>query len=475
MLESVRNNIERSRLLEPGETVVVGISGGNDSTALLHILWALNSHYQYGWKLHAVHLNHGFRGEEAGRDADYAGELCQSLGVSFHLFERSIPDVMKETGMGAQEASRAVRYDLYKQVALRTGAAKVAVAHHADDQVETVLFRLLRGTRLSGLTGMPARRWLVEGQVELIRPLLHVSRAELERYCEENALFPREDSSNRSRKYARNLIRLEVMPLLEQVNERYREHILSLSKAVQEDEAYLQKQSRDQLKAVVIKQKKGDVTIDADKFQSCDVALQRRMITLILSYLSSQIEWSSQHVEAVLRMIEGNRPSAELDLPGAVTVARAYRQVRFQTNGQKLYRQIFCYQLAVPGTTLITESGAAVHTFYRDGPIDWARIPDHAAAFDADRLPGPLCVRNRKQGDRMPLWGTAGSKKLKELLIDAKVPQKWRDRLPILTAGDQVIWVPGIRRSAIAPVSERTKRVLYVEVEFGEEWREVLT
>ncbi|MEJ8546181.1 tRNA lysidine(34) synthetase TilS [Brevibacillus borstelensis] len=474
MLESVRNNIENSKLAERGETIVVGISGGNDSTALLHILWALNSHYQYGWKLHAVHLNHGFRGEEARRDADYAEELCRFLGVTFHLFERSIPDVMKQTGAGAQEASRAVRYELYKQIALRTGAAKVAVAHHADDQVETVLFRLLRGTRLSGLAGMPVRRWLVDGSVELIRPLLHLRRAELERYCRENGLSPREDSSNRSRKYARNLIRLDIMPLLEQVNERYSEHILSLAAAVREDEACLQKLSEDRLKAVVIKQKNGDVTIDADKFQSCDVALQRRMITLILSYLSSQIEWSSQHVEAVLRMIEGNRPSAELDLPGGITAARMYGRVRFQTDGQKRHSPIFCYQLAVPGTTVITESGAAVHTFYRDGPIDWERIPDHAAVFDADRLPGPLCVRNRKQGDRMPLWGAAGSKKLKELLIDAKVPQKWRDRLPLLTAGDEVVWVPGIRRSAIAPVSERTKRVLYVEVEFGEEWREVL-
>ncbi|USG65931.1 tRNA lysidine(34) synthetase TilS [Brevibacillus ruminantium] len=474
MLESVRNNIESQHLLGPGESIVVGISGGNDSTALLHILWALNSHYQYGWTLHAVHLNHGFRGEEAKEDAKYAEELCRELGIAFHLFERSIPEVMKETGMGPQEASRAVRYDLYKQVALKVKASKIAVAHHADDQVETILFRLVRGTRLSGLAGMPARRWLVENQVELVRPLLSVSRAELEQYCRDAGLSPREDSSNRSRKYARNLIRLEVMPLLGQINERYAEHILSLSRAAQEDEAYLQKQSRERLEAVILEQKPGKVAIDADKFQSCDVALQRRMITLILNYLSRQIEWSSQHVEAVLHMIEGIRPSAELNFPSGISVVRVYGQVRFQMEEEQLHSSFFCYKLAVPGMTLVPESGASVHMFYRDGPIDWARLPDDAAVFDADRLPGPLFVRSRKSGDRMTLWGTAGSKKLKDLLIDAKVPQRWRDKMPIVTAGDQVVWVPGIRRSAIAPVNEWTKRVLYVEVEFGEEWREVL-
>lgn len=474
MLESVRTNIEQHRLLEPGASIVVGLSGGNDSTALLHILWALNSHYQYGWTLHAVHLNHGFRGEEAREDARYAKELCASLGVAFHLYERDIPEVMKQTGMGPQEASRAVRYAIFEQVAREVGASRIAVAHHADDQIETILFRLIRGARLSGLGGMPARRWLVEGEIELVRPLLPVSRSELERYCREHGLAPREDSSNLSRKYARNLIRLEVMPLLRQINERYGEHILSLSASVREDEAYLQKLSRERLEEAVIRQKKGDVTIDRDKFQSCDVALQRRMITLILNYLSRQIEWSSHHVEAVLHMIEGSRPSAELNLPGGVSAAREYGQVRFRLDGQTRHRQCFCYRLAVPGITLVPESGASVHTYYRDGPIDWEKLPDDTAVFDADRLPGPLCIRSRKPGDRMPLWGTAGSKKLKDLLIDAKVPQRWRDRLPILTAGEQVIWVPGIRRSAVAPVDQGTKRVLYVEVEFGEEWREVL-
>jgi tRNA(Ile)-lysidine synthase len=474
MLESVRKQIETERLLLPDETIVVGISGGNDSTALLHILWTLNQHYHYEWQLHAVHLNHCFRGEESRQDARYVKEFCTRLGVPCHLFERDVPAYMEETGLGAQEASREIRYRLFQQVAEREGATKVVLAHHADDQVETILFRLLRGTRLSGLSGMPRRRWLVPERIEIVRPLLHVSRGQLEQYCRDNRLSPREDSSNRSRKYKRNLLRLDVIPLLEQINERYREHILSLAKAAGEDEAYLMSQSGETLKQVILERQGNKIIISRDKFQSCDVALQRRMITLILSYLSSRTEWSSQHVEAVLRMMEGNRPSATLHMPEGLVVTRSYERICFGRDGQALEIDGFCYEVAVPGTTWIAESKVALHTSYRVPPVDWGNLPKHAAVFDADRLAGTLFVRNRIPGDRVTVFGSGGTKKLKELLIDAKVPKAWRDRLPVVVAGDEVIWVPGVRRSAAAAVNEQTRRVLYVEAEFGEEWQEVM-
>jgi tRNA(Ile)-lysidine synthase len=474
MLASVRNEIEQYELLLPGETVVIGLSGGNDSTALLHILAGLNQHYQYDWKLHAVHLNHGFRGEEARQDALYAEGLCQQLGVAFHGFEQNVPAYMEETGMGAQEASRELRYRLYREVAKKVHATKVALAHHADDQVETILFRMIRGTRLHGLAGMPKRRQLEEtDHVELIRPLLHKTREELERYCRDHGLQPREDSSNSSRKYKRNLLRLEVIPLLEEVNSRYREHILQAAEAIRQDESLLERLAREQLKLLIIGQKTDWIGIDNDKFQSCDVALQRRMITLILSYLSKQTEWSSQHVETVLYMSRGMRPSTELHLPKNLVVNRVYGQIHFRCNGRAEHIHTYRYKLAVPGVTWIAEGKAAVHTSYLNGPVDWELFLDNEALFDADCLPDTLYVRNRKPGDRLTTFGMQAEKKLKELLIDAKVPRAWRDKLPLLTADDQVIWVPGVRRSAVAPIHERTRRFLYVRVEFGEDWQEV--
>lgn len=475
MLASVHNEIEASGLLLPGETIVVGVSGGNDSTALLHILASLNKQYQYGWKLHAVHLNHGFRGEEARLDAQYAEALCSELGVVFHLFAYDVPSYMKKTGKGSQEASRELRYRFYREVGSAHGASKLALAHHADDQVETILFRLVRGSRLQGLTGMPQRRMLEDSEMELVRPLLHKTRQELEAYCQENRLVPREDSSNRSRKYKRNLLRLDVMPLLAEVNERYREHILDLARAISQDEAFLTRLARERLDEATIEKKQEAFMIDKDKFQTCDVALQRRMITLILSYLSKHTEWSSQHVETVLHMLGGSRPSAELHLPDKLVVSRMYGRILFSRRKRQDCIHTYSYELAVPGVTRIDESNATVHISYLEGPMDWGRLPDNEAVFDADQLPGALYLRNRKPGDRLTLFGSADGKKLKDLLIDAKFPRAWRDKLPLLTAGDEVILVPGVRRSAVAPVNEQTRRFLHVRVEFGEDWREVFS
>ncbi|RNB85717.1 tRNA lysidine(34) synthetase TilS [Brevibacillus nitrificans] len=475
MLASVHSEILREKLLLPGETLVVGVSGGNDSSALLHILVALNKNYHYGWKLHAVHLNHCFRGEEARQDAAYAQELCGKLGVTFHLFEFDVPAYMEQTGMGGQEASREIRYGFYRQVAKEQGATKLVLAHHADDQVETILFRFVRGTRMQGLSGMPKRRWLEEGSIELVRPLLHVTRKELESYCEENGLHPREDSSNRSRKYKRNLLRLEVMPLLAEVNERYREHILEAAEAIHQDHAFLERLAIEQLEKVLIVRKPDEIVIDNEPFQNCDVALQRRMITLILDYVSKQTEWSSQHVEAVLHMSGGSRPSAELHLPGQLVVSRVYGRIHFCPKGREERIHMYCYELPVPGKVWIAESEVWVHTNYLERLTDWERLPENEAVFDADRLPGPLFLRNRRPGDRLALFGSGSEKKLKELLIDTKIPRAWRDRLPLLIAGDEVVLVPGVRRSAAAPVDERTKRFLHVRVEFGEDWREVFS
>lgn len=472
MLARVKKHIEEEQLLLAGETMIVGVSGGTDSTALLHILWTLNKQYQYGWKLHVVHLNHSFRGLESEMDAAYVRAVCEEWNIPCHSFVRNVSLYMEEQGLGAQEASRQVRYALYQQVAEEEGASKVVLAHHGDDQVETVLFRMLRGTSIHGLSGIPARRWLVAEKIEVVRPLLFVFRRELEDYCKRVGLHPREDSSNASQKYLRNRIRLEVLPLLEQLNVRYREHIVQLAKAAELDEKYLREASKIALQEVIVQQESNKISITAQQFQSCDLALQRRMIPLILSYLSAGTDWSSHHVEAVLRVIKGDHPSAELHLPDGVFVQRVYERISFTRGSQHAKSAPFCYDLVVPGTTAVWENGTVFHANVLLSAPDISKLPAHAAVFDLDRLTGKLTVRNRRPGDRLTLFGLEGSKKLKELLIDSKVPKVYRDRLPLLLAGDEIIWVPGVRRAAIAAVDEQTTRFLYVAAELVEDWQE---
>ncbi len=472
LLQNVRKQIDTGKLLKPGETVIVAVSGGIDSIALLHILWSLNLRHSYNWRLHVIHLNHGFRGEESKQDAEFVGQFCQSLGVSYELFERDVTGYMKEHHLGAQEAARIVRYKLLEEAARKNGAAKVAVAHHADDQVETILFRLLRGTGLKGLAGIPPRRWLVPNEIEIVRPLLTVYRQELERYAEEQGLRFREDSSNRSRKYARNRLRLDVMPLLASLNPRFKEHLIQLAESARLDDQYLDMVSQEKLGDVIVVKDLNKLVINREKLLKCDLALQRRMITLILSYLSNESEWSSQHVEAVLRIIDGDSPSASVHLPGNVLARRQYAYIQFGKHEQVQPIE-YCYELVVPGTTWIEETGVAIHTSWTSEEMDWSTFSPYAAVFDADRLPGKLVVRNRKSGDRMSLLGLSGRKKLKDILIDAKIPQSWRDKLPVLTAGDDILWLPGVKRSSLALADEQSSRLIYVEVEFGEDWREV--
>jgi len=473
MLARVQKQIEEKQLLTAGETLVIGVSGGTDSTALLHILQSLNKQYQYGWNLHAVHLNHSFRGEESDADAEYVQAICTEWNIPCHSFKRNVSLYMEESGLGSQEASRVLRYELYQQVAEEVGAQKVVLAHHGDDQVETVLFRMLRGTGIHGLAGIPVRRWLVEGKIEVVRPLLGIFRSELEEYCRQAGLSPREDSSNASRKYLRNRLRLDVLPLLEGMNVRYREHILQLAKSAEIDEKYLHIASKKALQQVIVQQESNKIMMAVQPFQSCDLALQRRMINLILSYLSTRTEWSLQHVEAVLRIITGDHPSAELHLPDGVFVQRVYERISFTRGLSSSKPSSYCYDLVVPGTTMVWESGTVFHTRVLLSAPDFDQLPANAAVFDLDRLTGKLMVRNRRAGDRLTLLGSAGSKKLKELLIDCKVPKVYRDRIPLLVAGEEIMWVPGVRRAAYAPVTKHTTRFLYVAAEYGEDWQEV--
>ncbi|MGD8192523.1 tRNA lysidine(34) synthetase TilS [Brevibacillus ginsengisoli] len=478
LLLNVRKQIESLQLLPPGEKIVVAVSGGVDSIVLLHLLWSLNERYQYGWHLYVVHLNHNFRGEESREDARFVGEFCRSIGVECALFERDVTGYMKEHQLGVQEAARLVRYDLLAEEARRIGATKVAVAHHADDQVETILFRLLRGTGMKGLAGMQTRRWLIPDQVEIVRPLLTIYRHELETYLKEQGLPFREDSSNTSRKYVRNRIRLDVIPSLIGINPRVKEHIIQLAQSVRVEAAYLDRVSQAGLEDVIVRKELNKLVINREKFLNYDLALQRRMITLILSYLSNESEWSSQHVETVLRIIDGDSPSGSIHLPDHLAVTRQYEYIHFGRHEQVQVKAAspreYCYDVIVPGTTWVEEAGVAIHTSWVSKEMCRHVASPVSTVFDADRLPDKLVVRNRKAGDRMSWLGLNGHKKLKDLMIDQKIPQALRDTWPVLVAGNNILWLPSVKRSSQALVQEESSRILYVEVEFlGEDWREV--
>lgn len=463
MRERVRETIRRYRLLERGDGVVIGVSGGPDSMALLHLLLALRD--EYDLSLSAVHVHHQLRGAEADADAAFVADWCRAHGVPCRVVRVDVRAHAAQHRLGLQVAARQLRYAALREAAERAGAGKIALGHHADDQVETVLMRLVRGTGIGGLAGIPIAR--AEGSATLIRPLLHVRRAEIEAYCAAHGVPYRLDASNRSRAYLRNRVRLDVVPLLSALNPRFPEAVCQLAEVARAEDAYLEERAREALEGALRRRTADGVVLDRRAFVRLPLALQRRVIKLILSYLCvDEPDRLFAHIEAVRHLAVSDKPAGSHRIAGAWWAETDY-DVLVLRRGEPDSGEgpDFCYSLAVPGETQVPEAGCTIRCRVTDRPLEDGELSPLWAVFDYERLSGPLVVRARRPGDRMTMWGLVGHKKVKDILIDEKVPHRVRRRIPVICAGETILWLPGVRRSAVAPVTAATRRFLYMEVE----------
>jgi tRNA(Ile)-lysidine synthase len=463
----VRLAAERDGLWRPGDTILAAVSGGPDSTALLHLLWRLSG--ECGFALAAAHVNHGFRGEESEREAAFVRRLCEELGVPLDAVEYDLPSYIEETGMNAQAAAREKRYAFLRLAAARRGASRIALAHHADDQAETVLMRLLRGAGTSGIAGMPMKRR--EGNVELIRPLLRISKLELLQYCAREGLVYWEDSSNRKTVYFRNAVRLEILPFLERYNPNVSASLVRLAEISRAEDDYLARETERAMAGSVRRERDG-FAMDRKAFLGLHVALQRRLITLILIYLG--VENGSipfERIDAIREAAaEGSPTSSVIEAGRGVRFLREYDMLRWTKAGAAEGAAGFAYEATEEtGELAVPEAGGRL-VFRRirreagqplPGPEPDSR---RAAMFDEDAVAYPLCVRSRRPGDRMRLSGLNGSKKVQDIFVDGKVARSRRDRIPlVLDAEGRLLWIAGLRRSADAPVTRDTTRILRIE------------
>ncbi|MBO8172694.1 MAG: tRNA lysidine(34) synthetase TilS [Bacillaceae bacterium] len=468
--ERVKNQILRKQLIKPEDRILVAVSGGPDSIALLHILKSLSD--EQGWEVAAAHLNHGFRGEESEADAEYVRSFCQQYDIPLEIRFVDVPKYMKETGRGAQESAREIRYEFLTEIAGRYHMSKIATGHHADDQIETILMRIIRGTGLDGLQGMPEIRKI--GPVEVVRPLLSFRKQELEDYCREHDLNPRRDSSNESVKYTRNKVRLDVLPVLREINPGVDEAVLQLGEIAAEETHFMNREAMHILEKVMEQKDRHKMVINRTVLQEFDIALQRRVCKLILSCLfhnRNQNERTFSLISDILRFIRNPEPSGSIDIPGGY-ISKNYDRVVFSNQERRDKEAVFFeYVLNIPGETVIPETG---HTFHarlaRQLSADFRSQnifqDERAAVFDWDQLEQPLKVRRRMPGDRIQLMNRGGKQKVKDVLINEKVPREQRDHIPVITRGDnRVIWIPGVKRSGEALVSSSTENFLIIEVE----------
>ncbi|MCE2397149.1 tRNA lysidine(34) synthetase TilS [Candidatus Poribacteria bacterium] len=452
--------ITQHQMIQPRETVLVGVSGGVDSLALLYALHTLR--HQLDCQLHVAHLDHGFREDSAG-DAVYVAEQADQLGIPISSIRIDVPQLMWDQKLSAEVAARQARYQFYECISKRIGATKIALGHHRGDQAETVLMNLLRGAGASGLKGiLPVR----EGK--FIRPLLAFSRKEIEDFVAQLGLQPRCDATNYQLNYLRNRVRLELIPALERAyNPNIQSVLNQTAELLQVESDYLEMIAHDAFQACRIESYTPDtVVLDRRLFRQHHLALRRRILRLAVAEVFGEIrDLYFNHFESMLNLIDGEAPNSALDLPNGGAFRRAYNRVLIQKAADS--HPPFEYEVAVPGHTPLPRLDAEMIATVVEHPINCAvadKFPDgkFQAVFDLDRLQLPLMLRQRRDGDRFHPFGMRGTKKLKDLLIDTKIPRQKRGRIPVLMSGDEIIWVVGYRTSEPFKIRAETRRRLYL-------------
>lgn len=451
--------IHKFNMLSPEDLVLVGVSGGPDSVALLHVLWSMREELQIS--LAVAHLNHMFRGEEARTDARMVEELAATLGLPVYVEQFDVPAYRERTGMSAQEAARKVRYQFFEHLARQLEASRVALGHHADDQAETILLNFLRGSGLSGLKGIPPIRH------PYIRPLLDVRRREIAAYCRHHRLPVREDASNRKPIYTRNRIRLQLIPSLEQgYNPRLVNALVNLGHICREEDAYLEEEA-ERVYEREVKEEGRRLAFPVDGLLSCPVALRRRVLRRAWCRMTgAKRDLSCHQVEALLGLLESSAGGKNVVLPRGVRAAREGPFLRLWTNDDAQPVPFYCYPLVVPGITYIAEIDKSIfaRVFLARDAGDPRQLSRREALLDYETIPGPMMVRRRMEGDRFRPLGLAGTTKLKKFLINHRIPREERDRLPLVVAGDDILWVGGLRLAEPFKVTGRTRKCLYLQM-----------
>lgn len=448
MREKVRKTIAQFHMFPRGAKLIVGLSGGADSVALLNLLHSWQK--EENWQITAVHIHHGLRGKEADEDARFAEDFCASLGIPCVVKRYDVAKEAKLRGLGEEETGRILRYAAFREAAGREG--RIAVAHHRKDQAETVLMRLCRGTGLTGLTGMSPVRG------DICRPLLFCDREEIEQYCRENRLPWREDATNQQEKYTRNKLRLRILPLLEEINPKAVAHIAETASLLAEEEDFLEQQAEAYFAQGKLPSAPEEIHLSREKLHALHPAMRRRVLRKAMAnFLQTDV---SQAQIAALEDLLQKESGKSRDFPQGIRAENRYEAlVLFRKREQQPAG--FCYELPVDEEVLIPEAGIAVCASFHEIKVEIS-AETCTNVFDYDKIKYTLFCRTRKAGDFIPLQN--GRKQIKDLFIDEKIPRDRRGFYPLITMGEEVLWVPGLRASAAAGVDEQTVRRIWIRI-----------
>jgi tRNA(Ile)-lysidine synthase len=457
--------IRGQNLFSASDRLVVAVSGGADSVCLLHIL--VQRRKELGVELHVAHLNHQLRGAESDSDAGYVSELSRRLGVPATIERRDVTAYREQKGISLEEAARELRYSFLAELAGGIGASKVVVGHTRDDHVETVLLHLLRGTGTAGLCGLQPRSVLPYGehsrQLEVIRPLLELSRQETLDYCQRYSLAPRSDSSNVSTAFLRNRVRLELLPVLRSYNPGIDKALLRLADIAGDDISFIEKKASLLWKKLA-SEEDDIIYLDMSRMAALPRAMQRQIFRRAVKQLRGNLkDVEADHIEAMMDFL--SKPAGKkLCLPEGLTLSTEYGRLVLASAQASI-----CPLPPLRGTSKIEIPGETDFLGWRvraDIVQEVAGSEDgFGASFDLDKVGKELILRRRRQGDRFQPLGMSQTKKLQDFMVDSRIPRSWRDRVPLVCSPEQILWVVGWRIDDRVKVTESTKKILRLRFE----------
>ena len=472
-LELLAQAAEEKCGLDPSQPLVAGISGGADSLALMVGLQAL------GYDLIVAHLDHGLRADSES-DADFVAALAAARGLRFVRARLDVGAAARAAGQSLEEAAREVRYRFLFRQAEAHGAQAVAVAHHADDQVETVLMHFLRGAALPGLSGMDFRRVIPAWHPTLpvVRPLLGIWREVIEAFVAEAGLTPRVDASNQDTTYFRNRLRHELLPTLETYNPRVRQVLRRMAEVLGEEDSFLDALAAEAWEACLREQTEARVELNRYNFIALPTALQRRVLRRAIGALHPDLrDVGFEVLELGLAFAAEPPESREIDLAarlslalvGDVLIVKEW-DADLPEWDQPLLPKESAQAVLDIGEPVMLQNGwrieaALLAEALEDTAARFADMDGSKAYLDADTLSLPLLVRGRKMGERWQPLGMGGQHQtLQDFLVNEKIPAHLRDRWPLVCSGGEVVWAAGLRPAEGCKVTEGTRRVLHLRL-----------
>ena len=439
LLDTVRKTISEYSMLEKGDKILCAVSGGADSICLLNVILSLKD--EYDLSVYVANVNHLIRGEEANRDSDFVKKICKDKNIAYYYREYDVPALSKERKMGEEECGRMLRYEFFDEISQELGGVKIATAHNLNDNAETILFRLVRGSSAKGLSGIKYTRG------NIIRPLLDVSREEIEEYLENNNLTWCEDSTNALSVYSRNKIRNRVMPCLDEISQGAQKRIVSVAKLLSKDDEFLSRNAEEIVRKCLF-----ESSLLINPLKDTHISVKRRVIAIVLE------KWGTKEitVDKINDFMDflSKESGKSFDINADCFAEKSYDKIFLVKRNKGEYPTHILDKECIGKNWKITATLSKT-------PL--TKKSNNIAVFDAGKLFLPLTVRYRRDGDKIRQSGMNGSKKLSDIFTDEKIDKHLRDEIPIIEKNGEILFVCGLRKSSLYGIDEKTKDYLIIE------------